>query len=400
MAVSSIRVLQSYHHNTFQERGVQIPFTLPRLVGTRARMVRGGELELLVPNRSGTAGFIIVPWSGVRSVARPTVHDGRLCGRIAAVPTLTPIAVRQEARAVALEGLAGRAVMEAAQLAEQRDAQDARAAARRLLLRLSQQIEGGDTGPSLVLKPPTPVEQTIKRAAALLGQSPQRLEQAIDRLSRLLSATGIGRSRPSQEATPAAEPDAAAAPRVERLARLPQQLVALATLQQEVGRWALRTNEDGGYLTRHLMSAIQATRTCAPIVLADVTRRAETPLELLGGLFSAPAQLEQIIARPDWILDGWEHVLVRWQGAGDDAERHAVLRELGPLIPPLPKEAGDWTKLRIDYELSTTGTEGPPSGGAEPPSRLLGMIDRNEGFQAAAMLAGVAFASDHAPASA
>src|SRR5690349_1910869 len=109
-------VVQSpYHPTTFLERGVIVCFTTPALTGSRVRVAARAGLELIVPSFSGGRGFYILPWSSVHDFCRPTVHDRQIQERTAALPCVSPGAIRRIANEVALAGYAGR---EARSLAE------------------------------------------------------------------------------------------------------------------------------------------------------------------------------------------------------------------------------------------------------------------------------------------
>lgn len=359
MSIQTVRITQPHSHNTFPERGVLVPFTSPSLVGTRARIDRTGMLELLVPNHGGASGFVILPWPSLRSAGRPTVFDVRLCGRLARLNSLAPAAMRRLTRAVAMEGFAGHAMREAAEAAEAQDLRDARATAAWLRHRLQRQAA-----------PRTGAANPI--AADFLAQPMDRQQPVIERLAHWFSGLG-----PQGDGADGGGGDGGSQPRL---------LAALAELEQEVGRWALRTHEDAAYLARQLLSALHATVACTAPVLAESARRLGNPAELLR--LAAAAAIPPIANRPDWLLDGWEHVLVRWHDAASDANRFTLMRDLRPLIPTLPKEAGDWAKLRLESDLSATVDDlGPPDPTAGLSSARLQQIGHNEALNARALRA-------------
>jgi len=72
-------------------------------------------LVLLVPNPSGARGMYVAPWSGVRDMCNPTLHDGLLHDGLlhdaiaaAKAEPISPSMVRAAARRIAAEGAAGR----------------------------------------------------------------------------------------------------------------------------------------------------------------------------------------------------------------------------------------------------------------------------------------------------
>lgn len=102
---------------TFLERGVTVPFTTPFLLGTRIRPTdtRSGR-EVVIGNPSGGRGFYIVPWGALPEVCAPTLHDRRLRQRLSDQTAIAPSLIRETARIVAAEGLAGSAAAAARRL--------------------------------------------------------------------------------------------------------------------------------------------------------------------------------------------------------------------------------------------------------------------------------------------
>jgi hypothetical protein len=114
-----------YEPVTFIDRGVNVPFTTPTLLGARARPQEDGNgLEVLIPNPSGGEGVYILPWASIPEICAPTLHDRRLWSLLRDEPILSPGIVREAAETASREGHAGRtailAVNEARQSREDR----------------------------------------------------------------------------------------------------------------------------------------------------------------------------------------------------------------------------------------------------------------------------------------
>ena len=120
----TLPLTEAYKPASFAERGVAVPFTTPRLAGARVRAAERTGTEFIVPNPSGGRGVYIMPWTGIASLCRPTLHDKVLSTRIAVLRGVTPATIRRVARAIAGEGLAGEDAMEAARLAADTDQND------------------------------------------------------------------------------------------------------------------------------------------------------------------------------------------------------------------------------------------------------------------------------------
>ena len=94
----NLPLLDAYTPTSFQERGVAVPFTTPRLAGARIRRPERSGTEFIVPNPSGGRGVYVLHWGALRQLCRPTVHDTLLHQRIARLAVIDPAGVRLAAR--------------------------------------------------------------------------------------------------------------------------------------------------------------------------------------------------------------------------------------------------------------------------------------------------------------
>ena len=327
--------LQAFHPVTFADRGAAVPFTSPLLAGARARPSERGGIELIIPNPAGGRGVYVVPWTSMRELCRPTVHDMQLNERIAALRSFTPGAVRQAAREVAMSGLAGREANAAARAAEEIEAEARMLTNFHLLLRLVQQIEPrnkSDVSPEN--ERPAELERrakrTIARIAPRLGQTPEIIAGNLEELSALLCSGGLG-GRATQ-------------------ARLPRLLATLKFVRQQVADWA-ESHDDAGGEALLILAIADLTLACAGDALLTARTTADQVLELLVAWRVDAPSLTARIARPDWLVDGWEQICLVWTVARRPAERIAALHEMTLLLPIIPREARDWVAFNVDMDL-------------------------------------------------
>ncbi len=88
--LAELPLLHAHAPATFQSRGAAVPFTTPVLCGARARLSETEALELMIPNPSGGRGTYIVPWTGIASLCRPSLHDREMIRRLAEEPAVSP----------------------------------------------------------------------------------------------------------------------------------------------------------------------------------------------------------------------------------------------------------------------------------------------------------------------
>mgnify|MGYP001806114312 CR=1 FL=1 len=312
---------------SFAERGVAVPFTTPLLWQARLRADRAGHLEVLLPNPAGMRGMYVVSWQGLRGLARLTVHDMRLLELLGATsqPAThlpTPGRVRQAARTAACEGLAGRPARHAALAARETERRRNAAAAFALLVRAHSMTTGE------VITPEDAVREGqafMTRARAAIGALARRtgvtLEQWLhmtEALAPLAAGIGLPETLPGTAA--------ALAPEVARLAealrRGPEELRTAAVLAEAAAACA----------THARIEARRAIADLPSVALAWV---------------ADPETLTSLLERPDWILDGWDHLVATWHQAATPEAQAVATASIARLAPALPAQAQAWTGLPV-----------------------------------------------------
>ena len=335
-----------YHPRTFLDRGVSVPFTTPHLNGARARPGPRGALEFTVPNPSGGRGIYIVPWEGVFALCRPTVHDTRLITVLSGLREVTPLAIRRAARAIAAEGLAGRAARSAAEEAIAIDEKSRMMANFQLLLELVGQVEArlanvglampgtaaaGDAAQTIAPQVgPADLERRARESVACIASelrlSTEEIATSLEALAVLFANVGVGK--------------------LASASRVPRIVAALSELRAAMLEWARsHADESGGDATR-VAEAAEVTLTCVRLVMAEVHALPRDMRALLRGWLDDPADMANRVARPDWLVDGWERIVLLWQTA-DMLGREITLAEMVGLIPALPQEVADWCRVPL-----------------------------------------------------
>jgi hypothetical protein len=338
MATINLPLAESYQTASFAERGVDAPFTSPLLAGARIRPMKRPGIELVVPNPSGGRGVYILPWDTARTLCRPTLHDLRLQGELRRLPELSPSSVRLAARVVATEGLAGQEAQAAAIAAAASDAAARLRAVSLLWMGL--------------------------RSAALPGLTPEVVARELDALGVLFAPIGL-------------PPNADAA-------RLPKLLAALAIVGTETDTWArVNAGEQIAALAAMVAASADLAIEAAVLLLRDARALAADVPGLLLQWSRAPAELTGRIARTEWLLDGWDRIILLWREARFPAAQRAALLEMAQLVPDLPLEVADWTGQRVvglqpDQDCRVVSlSEGWRTGSAS-----FGLVARNEHLRA------------------
>ena len=335
MSLLNLPLMESYKPASFAERGVAVPFTTPQLAGARVRAAERTGTEFIVPNPSGGRGVYVLHWGGVRQLSRPTVHDTLLHQRISRLPVMDPRGVRLTARQLAAEGMAGRDASIAAQAGMEADGNEQVLTNFLLLILLMEQIEpiglrvsaGTERTPELDQR----ARRILTRFGASIGRDTARMSTDLESLSELFLTIGLNVGGPP--------------------ARLPRLLARLEANADSLADWTRRFPEDGfAPLAASLARSARVTAACAGATLRSVQAMTHDMKGLLQAWAGAPAEVAKQIARPEWVLDGWERFCLLWETALSLSAQRAVSQEMAQLVPLLPREAADWGDERMELE--------------------------------------------------
>ncbi len=325
----------TFQPSTFLERGASVPFTTPILAGARVRPADRLGLEVIVPNPAGGRGDYIVPWTGLRNLCCPTVHDAMLTDRIAALRSVSPASIRRAAWDVAAQGLAGRAAGAAATSAQALEASGQVVTNFHLLLRLVQQAEpaGGVDVPAAEVGPAQlelRARRTIASLAPKLRQDSGTIASTLEELAALYNPIGLGA-------------------RVTR-ARLPHALAVLKILRREVSSLAQDGDETLDEMIQMVVRTVDTTVSLVTATMRDARETTANIVKLLIDWQVDPKLIGHQLARSDWLLDGWERICRLWSMAANDPDRRDALDEIVPLLPIIAKEAGEWVGFHLEFE--------------------------------------------------
>ncbi len=304
------------------------------LAGARVRPAERPGLELIVPNPSGGRGEYILPWTGLRSICRPTVHDIQLTERIAAVRSVTPATIRDAARDIAARGLAGRGAVAAAAAAITADAESRIFTKFELLLRVVQQAEPpGSASVAPEEEDPVQLEIRAKRVIAIISplirQDNDMIATSFGELATLFNPIGVG-------------------PRASR-ARLPHAIAMLKLTRQEILNLPVADDQAQG-LAQMVVNTADMTLTCVEQTLAHSRGMVDNLLDLLVEWRRNPGGVSRQLARTEWLMDGWDRICRLWALSTKIADRRAALSEIAAMLPTIPREAGEWVGFHVEVE--------------------------------------------------
>lgn len=360
-----------YRPITFLQRGVAMPFTTPHLLGGRIRPGEFGTPELVLANPAGEEGVYVMPWSSLPDLCILTLHDRALWSRTAELAQMAPRTVREVARRVAVEGFAGRAAAAAATAATTRDLEAETLVNYHLLVELVRQSEpAGPNGLPAEAEGPGNMEARARAALAALAQanalSLAAASVTLGEVAGVYAYCGLRRN-------PTAAP-------------VPALIAEIGALMQELSAWAASHPGPERSCVRLIGQGAELTLRCCRRAIAD----AHAPLADVGELLRHwPERRDPVlalVARPEWLLDGWGLICGLWRGA-TAAQRRAALLDMASLVPVIPSEVNEW--LGFDAATDMDGHRGGlrhwrrtvQSNEDWMTGRVLDLITRNEALR-------------------
>ena len=353
---------------TFSDWGVVVPFTTPTLSHARLRPGRNGRLDVLMRNPAGGKGVYVFDLGALGELFTLTLHDRLLYERLVELDTPTPDTIRQAVRDVAAEGAAGRAAKRAAEL-EHAEEEAARLAVElHLLSGLLRGAGAGEIDWRRVRDGEAAFRAYIRgrldEVAPRIGVGRDALLATLDQIAAAAAHVGVEQSG--------------------RPGRNERRIAALAGLVADLEGWG------GGDAAADLAGRI--------VRAADRSLRlARTAHEEARGLLGDAVALVRawradgevprtVLARSDWLLDGWAQVCPVWEEAAraDRAAQREAVERVAALVPfldqpELGQGAGGNGEERLDVKRRVRLNEDWRTGLV-----LLEQTARNEALRAAA----------------
>jgi hypothetical protein len=354
----------AYQPATFLDRGVTVPFTTPFLLGARIRpnASRAG-LEVVITNPSGGRGNYIVPWPALPEICSPTLHDRRLWQRLSDQPVVSPPTVRETARAVAAEGLAGRDAAAAVARAVNEDGAARMRANFLLLLDLIRRTESREEAlVSPFADTPANIEMRARRAVARfaprLGVSAEIIAAWLEAIAAAFCGVGI--------------------PGDTSVSRARGLVNALQTMIAEIELFVAQSHDPGEQHAAVLVvDAARLTLGCAHTAFKDLDGLLSDTPGLLRGWREDSTELGRRASRPDWLLDGWHVITELWRDT-DPSLREGALWEMALLAPVMPREVEEWLGIEEDWDRPTRMRRVVRANEDWRSGRMLDIVARNE----------------------
>lgn len=316
----------------YAERTVGIPFTTPLICGAKARLAKGGAVELLVPNPSGTRGYYVMDLRATRQFCQLTVHDEVLLENLLSMDAVTPATVRRCARNVAIAGSAGRDAAAAAKKAAERDDGIVNLTNYLMLMRLLRTVGIDEQELQQPAGQDKAVQNEIKRRLVALtpkiGLTADEVIDTVGDIAFYASAIGFAGS--------------------DLRNRHPLVLEQLRPFAQAITRWSALESGDNKERAEQIADCADWThREVAPLIV-DCQTRLEDIVDLVRAWRDGRDDVRERFSLPDWLLDGWPEIFTIWETAtGEDRSmQRAAIAQIHRTLP-LDKTLAEGGKVEV-----------------------------------------------------
>ena len=172
--------------------------------------------------------------------------------------------------------------------------------------------------------PVQPIELEHRgRVAAKLGCTQDGVAAALEQLATVFQ--GIG---------------------VRSAARIPRELEDLTSVRRDVTKFSETAPDTKASEAQLIAASADLTITLVTASLADARALVDDIRTLLKDWFNSPAPTMQLLARPDWLLDGWSRICALWSAATSAED---AVSEMAALVPIIPREAEMWSSYRVGH---------------------------------------------------
>lgn len=309
---------------TFEDRGVAISFTTPKLNQARLRRNERQGLELLVPDFADSGATYVMPWPLLPELVSMTLHDRELHKLITAKPALTPWEMRRLQMEIGARGLAGPAAAAACRQALGEDDRLRLAANFALIQKvfgfLGFATEELKAANFLTVETQTHVRRAFQALGKEIGASPEQCYGAIAEQSASLAQIGV--------------------PGADQPGRLRRILDEMRFLIGSVDRWSTTAYSEHQGRANMVARVAEHTVMMADYDLDRLDRRISDIARFVKDWEREAQEVRRLASRLSWLLDGWDHIAAAWRSAigNSEADTTDALTDIERVLPRVPRK--------------------------------------------------------------
>ncbi len=313
-----------YLPNSFEERGVTIPFTTPTVRSARLRGDRPSKREFLLPGLSGGDGTYVIPFDALPELIELNMYDRALLEHLNGAESVTPLDLRQMVLKVDSEGFGGLERTTAAKqelaYAENVGLFNQCLLIIRALKLLSDDAQELDLKVLITPEGQRLAKQQFAGYAAKAGTTSDDVMKKLEYWANLIGLIGVR--------------DA------DHPGHLMREQTRLLAMTEDLREYIKKEPPEAQFMGKGVISAAELA---SGIVNDELQAAWSFEDNIAQSLENAEATMNSVRGHLDtisWVLDGWERMIDDWNDSSDSFRnaRRKVLEMIYENMPILPKD--------------------------------------------------------------
>ncbi|MDF1749444.1 MAG: hypothetical protein P1V34_11285 [Alphaproteobacteria bacterium] len=315
----------TYLPNSFEERGVTVPFTSDPVRNARLRGEIAEEREFLLPSLSGGKGTYVVPFKALGATIDLNLYDQALIQHLTDAETFTPFDLRRLVLDVDAKGYGGVPKARAAKRALQNERKVVSYNQCLLILRalevLSSKPVGLDVTALMTPEGQNLAKEQFKIYSVTWHTTSEELMQKFQLWANIIWAIGVKET--------------------DHPGYLAQTYTNIQVMIDDIKDHLTKEPPEVQVIGKGIIDAATLTREIA-LREIEVCWGYETDIaDTLSHFEDAMRDMAARVQKVSWILDGWARLFETWKESEDSfrGERRKILERIYEGLPILPKVA-------------------------------------------------------------
>jgi len=313
-----------YLPNSFEERGVTIPFSTDAIRNARLRGDNPKRREFLLPGLSGGEGTYVIPFHALPDVVEMNMYDRALVERLEEVPAITPLDLRQMVLEIDAAGFGGieRSTSAKKELASAETVglfNQCMLIIRALKL-LSDESEELDLKVLITPEGQRLAKQQFAGYAQKAGTTSDDVMKKLETWANLIGLVGVRAA--------------------DHPGHLMREQTRLLAMTEDLREFIRKEPPEAQFMGK---GVIQASELASGIVNQELEAVWAYEDDIAHSLENAGATMDSVknhLSTISWVLDGWERMVHDWNDSSDSFRnaRRKVLEMIYENMPILPKD--------------------------------------------------------------
>ncbi|MDF1749844.1 MAG: hypothetical protein P1V34_13315 [Alphaproteobacteria bacterium] len=312
-----------YLPSTFEERGVNVPFTSDVVRNARLRGSSPKNREFLLPGLSGGEGTYVVPFKALPTLVELNLYDQTLVDNLEGLPSITPFDLRQVVLDMDARGFGGVPRTRAAKR-EIENAENVGLFNQCLLIVRALKLLAEDSLDLDLKVLITPAGQKLakeqfKSYAEKSNTTPDEIMQKLEQWARLTGTIGVKNA--------------------DHPGYLRQTYIHLQTMGADIKEYLTKEPPEVQFMGRGINESAKLTSEIANREMEKCWSFEHDIGKALANADKTMQAMQEHVQTISWIIDGWARLIEAWNESSESfrGQRRKVLEMIYENLPILPK---------------------------------------------------------------